>query len=412
MSYNLISADSHINEHPDLWQMYLPERLKERGPRTVDSSNGGQGWVLEGQPEDPLESGLALGLTAVVYRSTKRYDRAEFRRRFQEYRDGYRQGIRYEDILPGSYEPSARVKEQDEDGVDAEVLYNNPLIWAAIKSLKDPELKLACFRAYNDWIADFNAVAPDRLFGTGLVPPTGIDDAVAETRRCIETLNLKSVTMESWPNGSMSSPSSEDDRFWQYADEAGIPVNVHIGFAVDQGAGKALAQAGAGAPSPAVKRRVRGTDESSSEQGTFHEVMARLIMDGIFERFPRLRFVGAEVNCGWVPDYFRRFDYRFRHDSASKALNLSMLPSEYFRRNVSVTFLPDYFGVRARWDIGVANMMWSSDFPHSVSNWPIDGDIAYDQIAQNKVPDDEAQPLLWKNCADMYGIHYETAAGG
>ncbi len=63
--YRLISADSHINEHPDLWHTRLPEKLRSRGPRTVDTSNGGEGFTLEGQDPDPLKSGLALGPTAL-----------------------------------------------------------------------------------------------------------------------------------------------------------------------------------------------------------------------------------------------------------------------------------------------------------------------------------------------------------
>ena len=407
MKYDLISADSHINEHPDLWQTHLPEKFKSRGPRTVDTSNGGQGFTLEGQSEDPFQNGLALGATAVVYRSTKRYDRSEFRRRFEEYNLGYgKKGVRYEDILPGSFDPAARVEEQKEDGVDAEVFYNNPLIWAAIKELDDRDLKLACFQAYNDWISEFNSYAPDRLFGGGLVPVTGIDDALAETRRCVEELGLKSVTMESYPNGSMEEPSPEDDRLWDYVQEAGIPIGVHIGFSFSQKGIQLFGQKGGltrglgqteGRPAPGI--------ETKSEKGNFYAILRRLLLNGVFERFPRLKFVGGEINCGWAPNYLYELDTRFRHGLYPDA-KLDMLPSEYFARNVFLTFLPDYFGVRARKDM-VKNIMWSSDFPHSVSNWPIDGEIARDQMIQNDVPDDEATLLLWKNCADLYGIEYD-----
>jgi predicted TIM-barrel fold metal-dependent hydrolase len=412
MRYELISADSHINEHPDLWQIHLPEKFKSRGPRTVDSSNGGQGFTLEGQSDDPLESGLALGATAVVYRSTKRYDRANFRRRFEEYNLGYgKKGVRYEDILAGSFDPAARIAEQKEDGVDAEVLYNNPLIWAAIKELADNELKLACFQAYNDWIAEYNSYAPDRLLGGGLVPDTGIDDAVAETRRCVEVLGLKSVTMESYPNGSPEEPSSEDDRLWAYVEEAGIPIGVHIGFSfshkeIRQAQEKGRVKSGMLSGMSPDERPQPGA-EPASWKGRFSGVLRRLLLAGVFERHPRLKFIGAEVNCGWIPNYLRELDTRFRYGLYPDA-KLDLLPSEYFHRNVFVTFLPDYFGVRARHDM-LENIMWSSDFPHSVSNWPIDGEIAYDIIKQNDVPTEEAERILWKNCADLYRLDYDAA---
>jgi predicted TIM-barrel fold metal-dependent hydrolase len=352
MKYRLISADSHINEHPDLWQIHLPEKFRSRGPRTVDTSNGGQGFALEGQDPDPLKSGLALGPTALVHRSTKRYDRVQFRRRFEEYNFGFgAKGVRYDEILPGSFDPKARVEEQDEDHVDGEVLYGNPLIWAAIKELKDTVLKLACFRAYNDWIAEFNGYAPDRLFGGGVVPSTGIDDAVGEAKRCIEVLGLRSLTMESYPNGSWDEPNPEDDRLWAYMEEVGAPIGVHIGFSFKplkqiQNLGKKETMSrGAAAWS---EDRPAPVEETPTERGSFSGILRRLILTGVFERFPRLKFVGG-------------------------------------------------------------NIMWSSDFPHSVSNWPIDSELAHDQIAKNGVPADEADKLLWRNCADLYRIAYEAA---
>jgi uncharacterized protein len=409
--FRLISADSHINEHPDLWHTHLPEKLRSRGPRTVDTSNGGQGFTLEGQDPDPLKSGLALGPTALVHRSTKRYDRAQFRRRFDDYNFGFgARGVRYDEILPGSFDPKARVEEQNEDGVDGEVLYGNPLIWAAIKELEDSKLKLACFRAYNDWIAGFNSYAPTRLFGGGVVPSTGIEDAVVEAERCIEVLGLKSLTMESYPNGSGDEPSREDDRLWAYMEVAGVPIGVHIGFSFKplkqiQNLGKKDTMSrGAAAWS---EDGLGPVDETPTERGSFSGILRRLILTGVFERFPRLKFVGGEVNCGWIPNYLAEFDRGFRYSLYPHA-DLSLLPSEYFRRNVFVTFLPDYFGVRRRHQM-LDNIMWSSDFPHSVSNWPIDSEIARDQIEKNGVSADEADKLLWRNCADLYGIAYEAA---
>jgi uncharacterized protein len=409
MQYHMISADSHINEHPNLWQTHLPEKLRSRGPRTVDSSNGGQGWTLEGQDPDPVKSGLALGPTAVVHRSTKRYERSEFRHRFEQHNLGYgAKGVRYDDILPGSYDPAARVEEQDEGSVQGEVLYSNPMIWAAIKELQDDELKLACFRAYNDWIAEFNGYAPERLFGPGLVPPTGIDDAVAETRRCVEELGLKAMTMESYPNGSGEEPSPEDDRLWAYVEEAQIPIGVHIAFSFSlkgiQNLGKRDWASKGGRVGQ--DRAVPGA-ESPQQKGEFHSILRRLIVDGTFERFPRLKFVGAELNCGWIPNYLRELDAAVRFGVYPDAA-LSLLPSEYFRRNVFVTYITDYYGLRLI-DEMPDNVMWSTDFPHSASNWPIDTEIAADMVKQCGINDDEAQRIHWKTCADLYQLEYDAA---
>jgi predicted TIM-barrel fold metal-dependent hydrolase len=409
MKYRMISADSHINEHPDLWQIHLPEKFKSRGPRTVDSSNGGQGWTLEGQDPDPVVSGLALGPTAVVHRSAKRYERAEFKQRFEADNLGYgAKGVRYDDILPGSFDPAARLKEQDEGSVDGEVLYNNPMIWAAIKELEDRELKLACFQAFNDWISEFNAFAPDRLFGCGLVPPTGIDDAMAETRRCVEELGIKSMTMESYPNGSSEEPGPEDDRLWAYLEEAGIPIGVHIAISYSHKGLQKLGQRDWASKGGRVahEHQVPGA-ESKQQKGEFHSIVRRLILGGVFDRFPKLKFVGAELNCGWIPNYLHELDRAVRYGVYPGA-DLELLPSEYFRRNVFVTFITDYYGLRLRREM-LDNVMWSTDFPHSASNWPIDAEIAEDMVEQCGISEDEAQKILWKTCADLYQLDYTEA---
>jgi uncharacterized protein len=408
MKYHKISADSHINEHPDLWQERLPAKFKDRGPKTVDSSNGGEGWTMEGQDPDPVKSGLALGPTAVVHRSTKRYDRAEFRHRFEDQNLGNAgKGVRYDDILPGSFDPAARVNEQQEGAVDAEVLYGNPLLWAAIKEIKDSDLKLACFRAYNDWISEFNSFAPDRLFGAGLVPSTGIDDALAETSRCVEELGLKSMTLESFPNGSSTDPSPVDDRLWAYVAEAGVPIGVHVGFSFShrglQNLGKRdWANRGGRV---GLDTAVPGA-ETPQQLGEFPAITRRLITGGVFERYPNLKFVGAEVNCGWIPTFLEELERAVRYGVYPGA-DLPLTPSEYFRRNVYVTFIGDYYGVRLR-DAMIDNIMWSTDFPHSVSNWPIDAEIADDMMKQNDVPEAEADRIVWKTCADLYRIDYSS----
>jgi predicted TIM-barrel fold metal-dependent hydrolase len=193
-------------------------------------------------------------------------------------------------------------------------------------------------------------------------------------------------------------------------EEVGAPIGVHIGFSFKplkqiQNLGKKETMSrGAAAWS---EDRPAPVEETPTERGSLSGILRRLILTGVFERFPRLKFVGGEVSCGWIPNYFDEFDRGFRYQLYPHA-DLSLLPSGYFRRNVSVTFLPDYFGDRRRRQM-LDNITSFSDFPHSVSNWPIDGEIAHDQIAKNGVPADEADKLLWRNCADLYRIACEAA---
>lgn len=392
MELTAVSADSHVNEPPDLFTTRLPAALRDRAPHCIDMDNGGQAWVIEDVP-DPMP----LGLTAVNFRAQKRFDRAGAKERFLQYRDGVRRGVRFDDILAGSFDPHARLVEQDEDHVQAEVLYASPTVWAGVKATRDDRLRLACFRAYNDWMAEFTDVSPDRLVGVGLIPNTGIDDAVAELHRCVN-LGLRSVALESYPSGDMAAPTPDDDRFWAAAHELDLPVALHATFTF---------------PPNSVQLFSKGDSRLREEasRGSYELVLEHLILSGVFDRFPDLTFIGAEVNCGWLPFYLEQFDHSYRRYASRLGVELAMLPSEYFHRNSLITFIVDQVGVDSRHMIGVANMMWCSDFPHSVSNWPIDVDIALSQM--RAVSDGERERMMWRTCADVYGLPYaDTAKSG
>jgi predicted TIM-barrel fold metal-dependent hydrolase len=130
-----------------------------------------------------------------------------------------------------------------------------------------------------------------------------------------------------------------------------------------------------------------------------------MIASGVFERFPDLKFIGTEVHTGWVPYYLERFDdsvLRNRRD-----WGLPMLPSEYFRRNVSVVYIVDEVGAACRYDIGIANIMWGPDFPHSSSNWPFDYQLGKEILEREGATPSEIERIMWKNAADMYKIPYD-----
>src|SRR5262249_24661203 len=112
----------------------------------------------------------------------------------------------------------------------AEVIFNGvQTVWNGIKLCPDKELSLACYQVYNDWISDFQAAAPQHFVCNGTLPTTGIDDCVNELYRCAK-LGLRTVQLESYPSGSFTEPSPEDDRFWAAAVEIDMPINVHTMF--------------------------------------------------------------------------------------------------------------------------------------------------------------------------------------
>jgi predicted TIM-barrel fold metal-dependent hydrolase len=120
--------------------------------------------------------------------------------------------------------------------------------------------------------------------------------------------------------------------------------------------------------------------------------------------------VSAELNCGWLPFFLFRIDERFdatgiRFRGIPFATQLTLKPSEYFRRQLYATFIDDLFGVEHREQIGVENILWSSDFPHSATFWPHSQE-KIEKDFQN-VGEDHKQKILWQNTAKLYGFNLE-----
>ena len=392
MRYRAISADGHVNEPPDLWTTRLPVKMRDRGPHVIETpKTKGHAWIMEGQQRPS-----PMGNSTMFFRSSKRFDRASMVEGFNRITD---RGVRYDDILPGSYDPAARVKEMLEGDTEAEVLFNGAAtVWNALKLCKDHELSLACFRVYNDWIAEFQAYDPERLISNGTLPTTGIDDCINELHRCVD-LGLRTVQLEAYPSGSFVRPSREDDRFWAAAVELDMAINVHTNFF--------FATGDIGGNTETSKQRAKklGIDIKA---GTFPSILFNMISSGVFERFPDLKFVGTEVHTGWVPyflDYFDDSVLRNRH-----TWNLPLLPSEYFRRNVTVVYTADETGALFRYSIGVGNILWGPDYPHSSCAWPYDYQFGREILERYGATEGEIERIMWKNCADLYKIPYDMPA--
>jgi uncharacterized protein len=386
VKYRAISADGHVNEPPDLWTSRLPKKMRDRGPRVIETPNThGHAWIMEGQVRPS-----PMGFSSTYFRSSKRFDKGSLVDSFNEIKD---RGVRYEDIFPGSWDPKERVKEITEDKLDAEVIFNGvQTAWNGIKLCEDRELSLACFRVYNDWIAEFQAAAPDRFICNGTLPTTGLQDCLDELQRCA-SLGLRTVQLESYPSGSFTDPSPEDDRFWGAAVELDMPINIHTMFffpAGDLGGGRA---------------KHAGID---LEAGRFPTILYKLIITGVFERFPDLKLVGTEVQTGWMPYYLERFDdsvLRNRH-----SWSLPLMPSEYFRRNATVVYFFDEGGAANRYDIGVGNVMWGPDFPHAASNWPLDAELGKEALERAGATPSEIDRIMWRNAADLFKLPYDAAS--
>ncbi len=175
--------------------------------------------------------------------------------------------VRFEDMRAGGYDPTARGAEMDRDGVDAEVLYPTPRLAQGIVATKDVDFHLALVRAYNDWLSEYVAVAPERFAGLALVPNRGADAAVAEIDRVLGRPGIRGVLLGCYPNGTLEIDDG-DDAVWARIVEAGVPANIHVSLSQHMPAAHRAALPGYGRFFDAPNRIVQ------------------LIFAGVFDRFP------------------------------------------------------------------------------------------------------------------------------
>jgi predicted TIM-barrel fold metal-dependent hydrolase len=336
--YAMISADSHVSEPPDLWVEGVQKKYRERAPRLVVNPPGREGvyFLYEGYEPHPIGIGLGAGKSP------------------EELAEFLTKGT-YADARPGGWDPAERLKDNELDGVEADVLYTT--LGFRIFWLKDPVLQQDCFRVYNDWLAAYCSYAPTRMAGLALISLYDPHQGAEELGRCAK-MGLKGAMIWCSPPENQPYSSEMYDPFWATAQELRMPLSLH-----------------------AITGMGRESQWDFSPQQRYmratilpHEVersLSVLIFSGVLERFPSLQIVSAENNCGWLPYYLQRMDRTFeRSRYASGFHHLSLKPSEYFQRQMYCTYIDDHVGVANRHFIGVDRLMWSSDYPHQASSWP------------------------------------------
>lgn len=378
----LVSVDDHLIEPPDLWQNRLPVKYKDRGPRIIESTKdaqdefgagitipkGSQVWLLDGEVH------AQLGLNAVAGKP--------FEERGTD-------PVRFDEMLPGCYDPRERVKDMDLDGVQVATCFPSFPKFAGtlFLTMNDKSLALMCIQAWNDFMVDeWCAAAPDRFIPLMILPLWDVQLCVQEVQR----MAARGVRAVSFPENPvpLGLPSFHSDHWaplLSAIEDADLVLCLHFGTSGQ------VPRTAPDAPM-AVMVTLMGC-------GSMYAT-ADLLFSPVFHRHPRLRVALSEGGVGWMPYIVERADFVWERHRSYMNINPDIPPSELFRKHIWGCFISDEYGVDNRHDIGIDRLTWECDYPHSDSNWPNSRKMTAEVFVD--VPDAEVQQIVEWNARELF----------
>ncbi|MEE9150090.1 MAG: amidohydrolase family protein [Candidatus Tectomicrobia bacterium] len=374
MQYTVISADCHIDMTwmpGDLWVTNAPGQWQELVPQVRQTPDGPR-WYAEGK-ELGVFGGLGFGFSPVQRGYSKHVDKM--------FDVGFYEGG------PHPTTPGLRLKDQELDGIDAEVMYG---ILGVGMRLENPELIRVVYQIYNDWAADFCRTNPHRFVGLACLPNHDPAAAAAELRRAAR-LGLKGAD---FPVSTAVYPIWHGawDPLWAAAQECQIPISFHTtGYDVRSPSDEAMAKE--------YNLHYRAT-RTTMFQICAAEFLASIVFSGALDRFPGFTFVLGEAGVTWIPYILDRMDEEY--EDRYYQLNLSMKPSDFWRRQGYSTYQREPSLATMIPLIGADNILWGSDYPHPDGIWPdsrkwIEVDLeGVDAAVQRKI--------ICENAGKLYGL--------
>src|SRR5499426_2513347 len=358
--FKISDSDMHIMEPPDLWERYIDAKFRALAPRGVTSHNvrdlrlvhpDGREWAHKSTPQNNTARG-------------KNFDQ--------------KQDIFGRDAARG-WTSEVQLEAMDTEGIDVAVLYPTRGLRALVLTDMDADFAAAMARAYNDWLYDFCQKDPKRLIGAGMISTCCMEDAVREASRCAEQLGFRAIFLRANPLVDHQWQSSYYDPLW----DALEALNLSLGFHESTGTGRN--PIGARLEPNFMLRRV------------FSQPMEQMLAlgcfcGGVLARHPKLRVAFLEANCSWLPWLLWRLDEGWEREGDVWAKDLTMAPSEYFKRQVFVSVEPDEAGVKYVIDyIGTDRLVFSTDYPHGDSKFP----HAVESFLKLQITQDDKRKILW-----------------
>ncbi len=392
----IISVDDHVIEPATVWSDRLPSKYRDIGPRIERrpvkemTFIGGKFTAVPGDPGDPGEP-VDWWFYEDLRRPLTRLDTAVGFSRDEV----ILKGITYDDMRQGSYKLPERLEDMDINGIEASLCFPTfpRFCGQTFTEAADKELALLCVQAYNDWmVEDWCGESGGRLLPLTLIPLWDPVEAAREVRRNAAR-GVHAVCFSEIPS-NLGLPSIHDaDGYWlpffDACNETKTTINMHIG---------------SGSKMPSTSPDAPAAVGSTLTFANCCFSMVDWLMSGMFTKFADLTIAYSEGQIGWIPYILERADTVWQENRGWGGIADKVLqpPSELFRKHVYGCFFDDPHGLVSLDAIGVDNVTYESDYPHSDSTWPHTAKIAAEQMSH--LSDDVVYKLLRGNAIKMLHI--------
>ena len=355
VTWRLVDADAHIDPPYEMWKDYLPDPLKAHAP-VVEEGEECDWLIFEGQRRPIRMIGNQAGRKGEDFKMA-----------------GKRSDMR------AVWDPKVRLADMDEDGIDAAILFGGgPL------GTFNSELYIASYEAYSRWVMDFASVAPKRLVPIGYVPMRDVEETIGIVKGLAKmgfrAINIPAFPQnpDGWstsstvkaikagqgsaltgdPQGKLQYWQPEFDALWSTICDLGLTVTFHLGARV-----------------PRFGEKQYFLPDMPMSKLAMAEPISIMIFNGIFQRFPDLKVASVESGVGWFAWFAEYCDRTWEKQRFWTESPLKEKPSFYMDRQVYGSFIQDRTGILLRGQPGGKNIMWSSDYPHSETTFPVSRDV-------------------------------------
>jgi predicted TIM-barrel fold metal-dependent hydrolase len=388
----IISVDDHVVEPAHVWQTWLPERYRADGPRIERRRVGGmkhigggtyeQEFTDDGRPADCWVFG------DLVYIHKRHVAAVGYSRD-----DMTMTPMTYDEMRPGCYDPKARVEDQEINHVEASLCFPSfpRFCGQTFTEHPDRDMGLACIRAYNDWmVEEWCGDSGGALIPLVIIPLWDAELAAAEVRRNAER-GVHAVCFSEVPPhlGLESIHSGFWDPFFAACEQTETTINMHIGSS---------SRMPATSPDAPV---------AVAASLSFNNAMASMsdwLFSGNLVKFPDLRLAYSEGQIGWIPYILERVDDVWREHRAWGGVKdlIPEPPSTYYYKNMFGCFFRDQHGIDSLDVVGVDNITFETDYPHTDSTWPDTKEIA--EGFMKGLPDEAVYKIMRGNAIRMLSL--------